>query len=552
MSKNKNAKKLNKFFGIFLAELADLSPRTEETKFAVDRQIQRARKRARIESKGLREKAYQSFLADNAHCRDFVLTAPDDILNDAALFITTVMERFTKRHLEEAIQQPLDLNLLFDHWRFGPGASNGIPWTHTADKIESKMTCTSSCEPLVRRLRSSNPYFSTFDSRNRRSGMEVVRGSKLGCVPKNEDAVRTVAKEPSGNMAFQLAGGWYIAGALSFIGLDITKQEPKNQALALRGSIDGSVATIDLKSASNLIILNLIRRLWPKSWVRFFEQTRSEEIEIPGHGWEELHMLSTMGNGYTFPMMTLTLVALIYGLRCKLYKKSPKLRIDWSSTAVYGDDIIVPTNEYEPLVELLTQSGFVVNTDKSYCDGPFRESCGGDYYKGVDVTPIYVKHLNGDPAIYIAINQVLDFCGKHQLVLHRTILHLVSLLDGGPYLVPEWLNPDQGILTSQCPRKYTYLSLRTEVTALRDEFFAVPLAIGGYITESEPGRLNGRRYPAIPEDYRCKTYTPRDSRSVYRSRRARLPQGYLDGWDPRKRSQAATLHVSVLTDVLVR
>ncbi len=37
--------------------------------------------------------------------------------------------------------------------------------------------------------------------------------------------------------------------------------------------------------------------------------------------------------------------------------------------------------------------GFTVNSSKSFTDGPFRESCGHDYYKGIDIRPVYTKTM---------------------------------------------------------------------------------------------------------------------------------------------------------------
>ena len=36
--------------------------------------------------------------------------------------------------------------------------------------------------------------------------------------------------------------------------------------------------------------------------------------------------------------------------------------------------------------------GLLVNKKKSFSKGNFRESCGGDYFMGTDVTPVYMRH----------------------------------------------------------------------------------------------------------------------------------------------------------------
>jgi hypothetical protein len=62
-----------------------------------------------------------------------------------------------------------------------------------------------------------------------------------------------------------------------------------------------------------------------------------------------------------------------------------------ASVSVYGDDIIVPTEMSASVMEDLESFGLRVNQNKSYNTGLFRESCGGDFYAGVCVTPVYVR-----------------------------------------------------------------------------------------------------------------------------------------------------------------
>jgi hypothetical protein len=58
---------------------------------------------------------------------------------------------------------------------------------------------------------------------------------------------------------------------------------------------------------------------------------------------------------------------------------------------VYGDDIIVPVEHVSPVISSLEAFGLKVNTGKSFWRGAFRESCGGDYYRGVDVSVVRLR-----------------------------------------------------------------------------------------------------------------------------------------------------------------
>lgn len=529
----KSEVRLNSLFSVLSEELSHVSTNEGWKAFAIERQIKRMRKRAKITQKGLREKAVADFCDANNRVGNHTITLPEEIVANARYFITVVLERFFSRFSELNVQESLDLRYLFEQWRFGPGASNGVRGTHTAQKIEQAMSCTVPCVPLILSLRRQDPHFFLHDKLRKEIGYVEVDGSRLTTVPKNEDTERTIAIEPSGNMALQLAAGRALEDVLRMIGLDISTQQAKNNALALRGSIDGSVATLDLKSASDLISTDLVRLLMPTKWYELLMTLRSPVTKLPSGEVVELNMISTMGNGTTFPLMTFLIVSLLYGFRCT--RRGPTLRIDWTSTAVFGDDVIIPTAEYSGFCTVLEQAGFLVNHEKSYSEGPFRESCGGDFYMGWDVTPFYVKDLSSDSTIYSAINQVLSWCEKTKIYLFATLELLVSLLKRGPYFIPEWYNPDQGILTSGCARKYSYLKPVQEFKELKDSFYAMKLAAGGYVEARKTDFVY---------------FLPRPLQTRYKVRHGRLPRGYLSGWDPIKRTLAVSTFIESICSFL--
>lgn len=517
---------------VLVALMSDLESKDRQGPhgFAIQRLKNRMRKRAAFHRPQLREEAVQKFKSLNSALKDYECNLDPEVLANARHYITVMCERFTKSLVPDCIQQPLSWNVLFDLWKYGPGASNGTKGTHTCHKIVQDMTCTKSAIPAVLMLRKLNTYFSRFDAENKNVGITEVAGSRLTTVLKNEDEERTIGIEPSGNMVLQLAEGQYLEGVLRFIGLDISTQQPKNKAMAKRGSIDGSVATLDLVSASNMFHVNLIRALYPKEHFDLMMTLRSPEVEYPDGSKEQLHMMSTMGNGFTFPMMTLSLVALLYGFRAT--RGGPNLFMDWSSTCVFGDDIIIPKDEYEGFTKVLTDAGLVVNHDKSYFEGPFRESCGGDYFEGVDVTPFYVRSLSNDPSIYVVLNQVMEWSAKHNCFLPQTVALVRSYVRNGLYLVPEWHGSSEGFRTAQCSRRYKYLRPVREETKVRDDHpFLYPLACGGYI------RSNGHHM----------FFTPRPYRNEVRVKSARLPNGYLDGSAPEYREQTISDYISSYT-----
>ena len=154
----------------------------------------------------------------------------------------------------------------------------------------------------------------------------------------------------------------------------------KARDLARRGSETGLLATLDLKGASDSVSVALCELLLPPDWFEHLVNTRSQIGTVEGRV-VPYAKLSSMGNGYTFELETL----IFYALSCTHSGIGNK----W--THVYGDDIIVTSDLAEPLALTLAEVGFDLNSDKSFWNGPFRESCGGHYWNGRDVTPFYLK-----------------------------------------------------------------------------------------------------------------------------------------------------------------
>jgi hypothetical protein len=105
-----------------------------------------------------------------------------------------------------------------------------------------------------------------------------------------------------------------------------------------------------------------------------------------------------MGNGFTFE-----LESLLFYVTTKV---TADLRGVRGALSVYGDDIICPSEIAYELTSALRYLGFQVNTDKSFYQGPLRESCGGHYYAGIDITPFKVKK----PLVHLV--DVMDVANK--------------------------------------------------------------------------------------------------------------------------------------------
>lgn len=210
-------------------------------------------------------------------------------------------------------------------------------------------------------------------------------------VPKNSQIDRCIEQQPDLNAMCQKALGLALDDRLARVGINLHNQEC-NQALAWIGSFDGSLATIDLSAASDSIAYRLVWDLLPYDWFCALDRVRVPvgSIKNPPEGvpseirWE---LFSTMGNGATFGLESL----IFYCLAKAVMEECGIDPIVGTNLAIYGDDIIVPTEAADRLIWVLYACGFKTNTDKTFTSGPFRESCGSHYYNGDDVTPFYIR-----------------------------------------------------------------------------------------------------------------------------------------------------------------
>lgn len=166
-----------------------------------------------------------------------------------------------------------------------------------------------------------------------------------------------------------------------------------NQSLALASSACNGNITIDMSEASNRVARELVFRLfWNTKLFHLLDAISTRLMELPSKS--ELHftqMYAPMGSGVCFPVMAICHWALIRAMiSLSSLDDSEKLA---KEVYVYGDDVIVPRECTEVIFTYLPLFGMKLNTDKSFSNGPFRESCGIHAYMGVDVTPVYVNHI---------------------------------------------------------------------------------------------------------------------------------------------------------------
>lgn len=228
----------------------------------------------------------------------------------------------------------------------------------------------------------------------------VEHPAKLICVPKDARGPRLIASEPSYLQFAQQSINAFLRASVgkSMIRHSIRFADQSfSQTKAVEASVSGEYATVDLKSASDLLSLWLIERVMRKHkpLLSAIYHTRSRYIERDGVNFQFLKKVAPQGNAYIFPLQTIiyTLASIaalsIVDGKTKMGRRS--IMSLSRQVRVFGDDIIIPTRAYGSLVQLLTFCGLKVNASKSFAEGNFREACGIDAYSGYDVTPAYVR-----------------------------------------------------------------------------------------------------------------------------------------------------------------
>lgn len=223
--------------------------------------------------------------------------------------------------------------------------------------------------------------------------------ARLVTVPKTFTSLRTITVEPCVRQFLQQGLNSLLRDSIKECGilsnsLALTDQT-RNQVLALEGSRTGKWATLDLKSASDLLSISLVKLVFDshRDFLDALISCRSNEVE-DGNCRIWLRKYAGMGNATTFPVQSVTFAIIALAAICdKLgYKPTYRRLVALSSKVrVFGDDIIVDKDFVHHVIAWLEVFGLRVNTAKSFFKGNFRESCGVDAYMGVDVTPIYLK-----------------------------------------------------------------------------------------------------------------------------------------------------------------
>ena len=301
---------------------------------------------------------------------------------------------------------------------FGGGASVGVHGeaTNVGRKILARrLTVTPSCAPIAFAAWMANPhlrsllcpagadqdlvsdetYYWTFRKR-----MRLVSYNKLEFVPKTAMVHRAIATEPLLNGFVQKGIDLVMRQKMLKHGIDLKYGWKFNQIWARAGSHerDDGFATLDLSSASDTICTELVKFLLPNEWWSLLNSARSPAVRHHNM-YHRVEKFCSMGNGFCFPLETLIFAS--FARQAAIHNgQSPRF-------LTFGDDIIVKQSVVPLLIKRLGDVGFILNQEKSYWSGEFRESCGADWVRGREVTPVYMRKRISDVTQLVAFHNSL-------------------------------------------------------------------------------------------------------------------------------------------------
>lgn len=306
------------------------------------------------------------------------------------------------------------------HPRHGPGAVS------TGERGEAKYLFRSTTSDLQQRYPFDGYFCSGLNhvaaNCSDWANLEILETgtAKVVLVPKDSRGPRLISCEPIFNQWVQQGLMDKMVSTIeshpSTKGLvNFTSQEV-NRRLALDSSRTRKFVTLDMKDASDRVSLSLVKALL--SGTQLLEAllaTRSTQTRLPDGSVLPLHKFAPMGSAVCFPVEALVFWSIATAAIQLQRGLSYKTRVP---VYVYGDDIIVRSEDYAIVHSTLPLFHLKWNDDKCCTSRFFRESCGCDAFNGVDVTPVRFRKVitsSRDASLYPSL---IGLCNKHQLKGH--------------------------------------------------------------------------------------------------------------------------------------
>jgi len=358
------------------------------------------------------------------------------------------------------------------------------------------------------------------------------RESLLMFRPKNMKVARSVCMEPNTLMFFQqgIMGQFMeLIGQSRLSKLIDIRDQSKNRALSQFGSFSNEIDTLDLSSASDSLSLALVKAVFPPSWLIPMLASRSSSVRLPDGRSISVHKFAPMGSALCFPTQCIIFASVVVYAMCLYVYESRDIHTafsDWLTPtvihevlclmqdtpgysnrsfqpcSVYGDDICLDGRLTDIVKSILVRLGFVVNEEKSFVGNQaFRESCGGYYLNGHDITPLYftvkgVKRLLSSTHVASQVHLINESYARSYRHLYRFLRDSIMTWECGGRLkskattsnsIPYVSTPDVFGIVARAPRN-SHLESRVSVPYQRDEVRSWTIV---YTSITDPGDLLG-------------------------------------------------------------
>lgn len=238
----------------------------------------------------------------------------------------------------------------------------------------------------------------------RKKGIHMTRESHTRCclVPKDFKGPRLISAEGFVNQYLQQGQMRAIMDYVSMhpiLKRSIKLQDQTYNQKAAQISYATDTCTLDLSNASDTVSTTLVWYLLKRvpELRRYLMATRSDYMIYSGKKIK-IVAFAPMGSATCFPVETLVFWSLAMASMKLASIHNGGDAISDSEAAdsirVFGDDIIIPRHALDTLIGTLSRVGCSVNMSKTCYQTPFRESCGSEWFNGLDISIIRNKKFN--------------------------------------------------------------------------------------------------------------------------------------------------------------
>jgi hypothetical protein len=220
---------------------------------------------------------------------------------------------------------------------------------------------------------------------DRPPAMIVVDWLAQTLVPKTWKALREITPDTHLGSFFSNGLGKVFELRLNDANLPIRRLQEWHKKRVKGASVDRKHATGDMSVASASILWDLLNWVLPRKWLSVVKLGRIPYIKRDGKGpliWQP--SFAGMGIGFTFTLQTLVFYGLVQAIK-------ELLGVTKGRVSVYGDDLIYPSEIHSYVSAVFPGLRLKMNLDKTYVQSHFRESCGADFYHGIDVRPCNIE-----------------------------------------------------------------------------------------------------------------------------------------------------------------